>query len=164
VLAADPPEASGTPGAAPLLVILLLGSLTAGIFFASPLRRRIARRARVDSTAGPTGADAQRPRALGNLRRRLQPVAVLLARGQGILDRMLDAVGERLASRGRQLGGRNVDAQLPPMLGGDIFFDDEPRPRIPPQPEERSLPVARQMPASPWSTGNLSDDRYWPSR
>jgi hypothetical protein len=158
VLAADPPVVEGTPGAAPLLVMLLLGSLTAGIFFASPLRRRISGRARVDSTVPPAVASAARP------------LTALLSRGQRVADMLLDAVGHQIERRAPASGGSSREPdqpQLPPMLGGDIFFDAEPRPRVMAPPASSpsvSRPALARDVRAPWSTGEMSDDRYSPNR
>jgi hypothetical protein len=184
VAAAEPPVIHSDGGAAPLLVILLLGSLTAGLFFASPLRRRL-------TDPSPTGAAGRSP-ALGRVRERVVPVGHLLQRAQRTADGVLDSLGRQVVDRGRRLGSARPDTPLPPMLGGDIFFEDEPTPRLPeggrpvaangavpftvpnapagapahggdPQPDRRPDPVPTPGPAAPWSTGPVSDDRYWPA-
>jgi hypothetical protein len=164
-LAADPPAVGGTPGAATLLVILLLGSVTAGIFFASPLPRRLSWRAKVDSTAPSTTAqpDVQERSVGTGVGRRLRPLTAVLARAQSFADGVLDAIGEVVADRGRRLPTPQPATPLPPMLGGDIFFEEGP---LPVSSEGGQSEPAETDPsaASPWSTTSASDDRYWPGR
>lgn len=146
-LAADPPLVEGAGGSATLLVILLLGSLTAGLFFASPLRRRL--------TDGPPGSTDQaqpnRSMATSRVGHGLRPVGSVVTRGQAAADAVLDAVGERIAAQGRRLGGTSPARPLPPMLGGDIFFEDEP-------PAVEADPPGNDQPVGPWSTAPLSED------
>lgn len=146
-LAADPPDVTtGDGGAATLLVILLLGSLTAGLFFASPLRRRLTR-----GSFASTGMPARVAES---------PLAAQLERLSG-------AVHTRLARATRRWPTMRTATPLPPMLGGDIFFDDDPEAR-PPAPMPPRAPAADAQPrstAAPWSTGPVAaDERYLPLR
>jgi uncharacterized iron-regulated membrane protein len=87
---------------ATLIVILMLCVIAAGLVFASPLRRPI-----------DTWWE-RRPRAW--------PGAWLRAP----VDRLLDAVGARVAGLGRRRPERGASRQLPPMPGGDAFFAEDP--------------------------------------
>ncbi|CAN5599698.1 hypothetical protein BH23CHL7_BH23CHL7_20940 [soil metagenome] len=163
VLAADPPAVGGTPGAATLLVILLLGSVTAGIFFASPLPRRLGWRAKVDSTAPSTTAQpgVHERSLVAGVGRPLRPLTIVLARAQSFADGVLDAIGEVVADRGRRVPTPQPATPLPPMLGGDIFFEEGPLP-APSEGGQSERADADPSAASPWSTSSASDDRYWP--
>jgi hypothetical protein len=140
VLAADPPAVTtGDGGAATLLVVLLLGSLTAGLFFASPLRRRLAR-----SSFASTTSPAIAPRAPGG----------------ELLGRLADRLHQRLAAATRRWPTLDTVTPLPPMLGGDIFFDDE-QALAPGNVTGQAAPPAT---ATPWSTTPVSGERYGPFR
>jgi hypothetical protein len=149
VLAADPPPVTAGDGdAATLLVILLLGSVTAGLFFASPLRRRFGR-SPFASTA--TAAGSIRPP------------------GAELLGRLADRLHERLAAATRRWPTMETAIPLPPMLGGDIFFDDEPPAHALDELPSTGRGLARQaeaprVPRAPWSTGPVSAERYGPYR
>lgn len=136
-LAADPPAVTTGDGSATLLVVLLLGSLTAGLFFASPLRRRF-RRASALSTR--------------------MPPALAESAAATSLERLASAVHGRLERATRRWPRLETETPLPPMLGGDIFFDADDRPAVTAQ--------ARQSAArstAPWSTASVSrDERYLP--
>jgi hypothetical protein len=149
-LAADPPDVTaGDGGAATLLVVLLLGSVTAGLFFASPLRRRFVR-----SSFAST---------------RL-PARVTDSRAADSFERAAAAVHQRLARLTERWPRLQTHTPLPPMLGGDIFFDDDPAPSR--ATAATGAPASRPSTASPtgsetvpWSTAPVAaDERYLPSR
>lgn len=156
-LAADPPLVEGAGGSATLLVILLLGSLTAGLFFASPFRRRL-----TDEQSGSAGRNGLTGSpAISRVGKGLRPVGTVVHRAQGAADAVIDAVGGRIATQGRRLGGTSPATPLPRMLGGDIFFEDVPGASdgVPPadaRPAVRSQQAGRTT--GPWSTAPLTDD------
>lgn len=148
VLAADPPEVTAGDGSAvTVLLILLLGSLTAGLFFASPLRRRFARGS-FTSTRVPTRMTARFTDS---------PAAAQL-------ERMAATVHARLAHVSARWPVLRTRTPLPPMLGGDIFFDDEDQaPGQPASPAAASSALASAPLVTPWSTAPISaDERYLP--
>jgi hypothetical protein len=143
-LAADPsPASSADGGAATLLVVLLLGSLTAGLFFASPFRRRFGR-GQFASTGATLAADGA-----GGMTR---PVGV------DALNRLADTIHARLAALTSRWPVMRTATPLPPMLGGDIFYDDEPAAATAPA----QAPSAVR--ATPWSTAPVWAQRYGPFR
>jgi hypothetical protein len=141
VLAADPPPVTSIDGpAATLLVIVLLGSLTAGLFFASPLRRRV-----IGATTAST-----------------EPAGTTEPAPSSAVGRLADSIYARLAAITRRWPVRATTRPLPPMLGGDIFDGDAaaPLPAVAPSPTS----VTSATRATPWSTNPVSDDRYGPFR
>ena len=155
VVAAEHGAAGGDGGSATLIVILLLGSLTAGLFFASPLRRRLERPSSRDGSGGSQG-DEQPSGAL-------RPVAEVVGRGKHAVDSALDAVGDKVAARGRRLGTPRPSPPLPPMPGGDVFFADwPPEPSEPLATPDSNEPPGRRaaQPPQAWSTGPVSRERY----
>ena len=146
-LAADPPAVTAGDGSATtLLVILLLGSLTAGLFFASPLRRRLARGS-FASTRVPAAMSGRLARS---------PAAVRL-------DQVASSVHHRLAQLTAQWPALRTATPLPPMLGGDIFDEaTAPSTGAEPRPNARSSAASA---ATPWSTAPVAaDERYLPRR